>query len=166
MKKRIVLLAVVAAYFGHGLYRDAIEVHQLMQKYPNEFKQQGGFSFYKFYNTYRTLSYGDIMVKRGYVHHDICFEETFFVEDKSPSCLKQAKLTNFELNCNEAYATYACQVGDDVMEFTYTGNRNQKCIFTNYKTYRDLGPHPTLNKTYAFQAWYPDSIFDSPECTP
>lgn len=122
MKKRTVLIAAIIIYFGYNLSHDAVELNSLMNKYPNEFKQQGDFSFYRFYNTYRTLSYGDIMVKRGYVHHDICVNSNSYVEDKGPNCLREAKLTHFEFNCKEAYATYTCKTGDDVTEFTYTGN--------------------------------------------
>lgn len=166
MKKIKIFLVVVVAFFGYWFISSAIELHGLMKKYPNEFKQQGDFSFYKFYNTYRTLSYGDIMVKRGHVHHDICFEVGFDSESEknrlvplikesyrlntqsdlseyvdnvdrfitaSPSCLKEAKLINFEFNCKETYATYACDVDGYVNEFTYTGNRNEKCNVIRYK---------------------------------
>lgn len=104
MKKRKIFLAAIVVLLGHWGITTVIELNGLMKKYPNEFKQQGDFSFYRFYNTYRTLSYGDIMVKRRYIHHDICFTSDYYIEDKAPNCLKEAKLVNFALNCNETDA--------------------------------------------------------------
>ena len=166
MKKIKIFLVVVVAFFGYWFISSAIELHGLMKKYPNEFKQQGDFSFYKFYNTYRTLSYGDIMVKRGYVHHDICFESTNHVEPSGSNCLNEAKLTRFVLNCNEAYATYACERDGVITEFTYTGNRDQKCFVGSYHKNSTFISYPTLRDTLKSESWYPDSIFDNPECTP
>lgn len=165
MKKRKIFLVVVVFFIGHWLISNTIELYGLMKKYPNLFKQQGSFSFYKFYNTYRTLSYGDFMVKRGYVHHDICFKSTNYLIQKE-SCLKEAKLTHFALNCNEAYATYACESDGIVTEFTYTGNRNQKCFVGSYYKNSVFISYPTLRDTLKSESWYPDSAFDSPECTP
>lgn len=164
MKKRKIFFAAITVLLGYWFAVNVKELYVLMKKYPNEFKQQGDFSFYRFYNTYRTLSYGDIMVKRGYVHHDICFKSTHYIDTKGLNCLKEAKLTNFEFNCKEAYATYACEVNSEVTEFTYTGNRNQKCFVGHYNKNFGLRPHPTLRETYNSEAWYPDSMFDSPEC--
>ena len=198
MKK--ILLAVVVFLFAYWLITNAMELHSLMKKYPKEFKQQGDFSFYKFYNTYRTLSYGDIMVKRGYVHHEYCVYMDFknkseevkllplikaeqrklFEPDSDyynnveklqrfgvlgSNCYKQAKLINFEFKCKEAYATYACESGDYVNEFTYTVNSGEKCSLISYKKSWGIEPKRSVQYTKDF-IWggVSYSKFDSPMC--
>lgn len=201
MKKRTPFLLVFVILFGYWLFSSAKELYVLMNKYPKEFKQQGTFSFYRFYNTYRTLSFSEVMVQRGYVHHDYCFDVGFegaiekarlaplieadyqeyrksrpdwpsslgnidSITESGPSCLKNAKLINFEFNCKEAYATYACELNDNITEFTYTANRNEKCSVMSYKKSWGIEPKRTLESTYRTEMWFPKSIFDSPECEP
>lgn len=202
MKKRKVFLAVIVITLGYWFVSSAQDLYVLMSKYPKEFKQQGDFSFYRFYNTYRTLSYGDVMVKRGRLHHDYCLPMDFkdsaekekltalieadYQEQRKlhpgwpeslgsidrfkstgPNCLKEAKLINFEFKCKEAYATYACESGNYVREFTYTANGGEKCFFIGYKKSWGVEPKRTIDDTKRFfMGGIPNSIFDSPECEP
>lgn len=201
MKKRKVILATVIILFGYWFLSSAKEIYVLMNKYPKEFKQEGDFSFYRFYNTYRTLSFSEVMIKRGYVHRDYCFYSSFKDREEEvrllplvkeeylkamkagpdselankvdsfkpagPNCRKNSKLINFEFKCKEAYATYACESGDYVNEFTYTANAGEKCYLIDYKKSWGVEPKRTIDDTKKFiLLGVSDSIFDSPECQP
>ena len=83
------------------------------------------------------------------------------------NCISKAKLINFEFKCKEAYATYACDSGDYINEFTYTGNDNRKCFFIDYKKSWGVEPMRTLEPTMRYFIDGPStSIFDSPACSP
>lgn len=83
------------------------------------------------------------------------------------NCTTESKLINFEFKCKEAYATYACESGDYVKEFTYTANGGGKCYFINYKKSWGIEPKRTISDTKRFFiGGFSDSIFDSPECQP
>lgn len=176
------------------------ELYVLMNKYPNEFKQQQEFSFYRFYNTYQTLSFSEKMIKRGYRSNYYCefsdFKNNAEKERLLPlvrvehlkslkvnnpdaanhvnqfsaipvNCIAQSKLINFEFKCKEAYATYSCNSGDYVSEFTYTANGGGKCFFIDYKKSWGVEPKRTINDTKRFFiGGISDSVFDSPECEP
>lgn len=70
----IIFIAILTASW---FISNVIELRSLMKKYPKEFTQQGGFSFYRFYNTYQTLSFSEIMVKRGYLSNYYCINGHF-----------------------------------------------------------------------------------------
>ena len=198
MKKRKILLVVAVIFIGHWLISNTIELYGLIKKYPKEFKQQGDFSYPIFYNTYRTLSFSERMVERGYTSPNLCFQVDFLgdmekrkllpsVKEEylkamkvdadselgnnittfmptSINCIKDAKLINFELKCREAYATYSCQVGDDVNEFSYTGNQNEKCSVIDYKKSWGVKPLRTQKHIHQIIMTGPGASYDNLGC--
>lgn len=65
MNIRKVFFAVVGILLGYWFLSSAIQLHYLVQKYPMPFQKLDGFSFFRFYNTYQTLSGSDFMIRRG-----------------------------------------------------------------------------------------------------
>ena len=166
MKKRTIFIIILASLLGYFASIKFFDIYKLIKKYPNEFSQSNSFSIFLFYNTYRTLSIGDKMVKRGYLNPEYCIKSTHYIDSKNQSCINNAKLTNFNINCKETYETDTCENDGIITEFTYTGNRNQKCVVAKYNNNFALKPYPSLRETYSSESWYPKSIFDSPECEP
>lgn len=184
MKKRTIFLFVVVAMFGYWFLGSAKELYTLMSKYPKEFKQQGDFSFYRFYNTYQTLSRTEAMIERGSVNQDYCFyigfkddmeknrllpvvKEEYLKAMKldanggpvgkidsfkpaGPNCRKNSQLINFEFKGKDAYATYACESGDYIKEFTYTANDGEKCSLIDYKKSWGIKPKRTTEVAKEF----------------
>jgi hypothetical protein len=77
MKKRKIFFTIIIIVFGYWFLSNVKELYDLMSKYPKEFKQQRDFSLIRFYNTYKTLSYSEVMIKRGRLHHDYCLPTGF-----------------------------------------------------------------------------------------
>ena len=177
----------------------AKELYLLMKKYPTAFQQSNEFSFIRFYNTYKTISFSDAMVQSGHTSSYYCTYVDFkdeaekkrlqplvkaeyskllpnhnYVDDTNrfmpvgaSNCTANSKLINFEFKCNEAYATFACESGDYVSEFTYTDNGGGKCGVIDYKKSWGVEPRRTVQYTKSYLLLdASDSIFDSSECEP
>ncbi len=196
MKFLLIIGLIVLAFFGGA---SAKELYLLMKKYPTAFQQSNEFSFIRFYNTYKAMSFSDEMVQSGHTSSYYCTYVDFkdeveqkkleplvraeyskllpnnnlahdinrFMPAGSSNCTANSKLINFEFKCNEAYATFGCESGDYVSEFTYTDNGGGKCGVIDYKKSWGIEPKRTVQYTKDFLLLSArNSIFDSPECEP
>jgi hypothetical protein len=72
-------------------------------------------------------------------------EETTFTYIGA-ECTSQAKLVHLEYKKNEAHATFSCEQGDLVEEFTYSST-DDKCAVMQYKKSWGVKPMKTLDFT-------------------
>ena len=143
MNKIKALLILIVILLGVWFIFSVKELHFLMKKYPTAFHQSEGFSFTQFYNTYDTLSFSEVMIKKGetssshcrflgleeeemarlaplvsreyYIYTRFKSEATHF-KNLGARCLVGAKLIDFKLKDNRAYATFSCEQEDLVQE--------------------------------------------------
>lgn len=96
MKKGKVLLILTVILLGIWFISSVKELHFLMQKYPTAFHQSEGFSFTRFYNTYDTLSFSEVMIQKGRTSSYHCSYLRFDEDEKKKlaTILKEDYLKN------------------------------------------------------------------------
>ena len=175
MKKRIFLI-LVAFIFCFWFVYTAKEIFVLMNKYPEAFKKNTEHSIAKFYSTYKTLSFAKFMIKRGETSSSMCYDLRFeeaekekyyplvkaeldkfipnnnyepsYFENIGANCTHNAKMIGFKFKENYAFATFACENGDLIEEFTYSPINDGLCVRMQYKKDWGIQPLRTLDSAY------------------
>lgn len=120
MKKRKVLLILIVILLGVWFIFSVKELHFLMKKYPTAFHQSEGFSFTQFYNTYDTLSFSEVMIKKGRTSSYHCTYSSLTTREKD----KLAPLITYEYYKNTGVDFNK----DEVSKITQFKNLGTNCL--------------------------------------
>ena len=73
MNIRNFFLVTVFMGLGYWVFSDYKEIRYLMKKYPKPFQMvKNDFSIIRFYNTYRTLSFANVMIQNNKTSSHVC----------------------------------------------------------------------------------------------